>query len=324
MLIYYSNRYAPAKWQIVWIDREGRQQPLPVDSERYSEPRISPDGARVALTVSQGRGAGDIEVYDFQRQTMTRLTFTQNNSHPIWAPDGKHLAFLTEFSRSLAIRWVRSDGAGETRTLFEDRNELDPWSFSPDGRLAFSWLAKDAAYHLWTLPVDLHDPDNPKAGPPEAFVTGNRFTATAPAFSPDGRWIAYRSGESPAGIYVRRFPPATGEDSAKWQVSAGGSFPAWSRSGRELLYEKDGRFMVVDYTAGQDSFSASKERAWSNQQLPPLIRSGADGWRSDVSPDGKRFIIFPMPERDRQAASSVHAFVLVNFFDELRRRVPVR
>jgi hypothetical protein len=79
--------------------------------------------------------------------------------------------------------------------------------------------------------------------------------------------------------------------------------------------------MVVDYAAGQDSFSASKEPAWSNQQLPELIRSGSDGWRSDLSPDWKRFIVFPMPEGDRQAASSVHAYVLLNFFDELRRRV---
>jgi len=320
ILVYYSNRFAPKSWPVVWIDREGRQQAIALAPGRYSAPRISPDGMRLAMTVAH-EGGTDIEVYDFQRETMTRITFTQYNSHPVWAPDGKHLVFLTETSGSLAIRWVRADGAGEAKTLFEDKNELLPWSFSPDGHLAFTWLATDAAYHLWTLPVDLHDPDNPRAGPPAAFVR-TRFTVADPAFSPDGRWIAYRSGESPAGIYVRRFPPAAGDDSAKWQVSIGGTGPAWSRTSRELFYEKDGRFMAVNYSAGQDSFSVEKERAWSSEPLPMMVRSGSDLWRNDVAPDGKRFLVFPMPEKDREAARSIHAFVLLNFFDELRRRVP--
>jgi serine/threonine-protein kinase len=320
MLVYYSNRFAPKNWPVVWIDRQGRQQAIPLDPGRFSAPRISPDGMRLAMTVAH-EGGTDIEVYDFRRQTMTRITFTQNNSHPVWAPDGKHLVFITESSRSLAIRWVRADGAGEARTLFEDKNELIPWSFSPDGHLAFTWLVTDAAYHLWTLRLDLHDPDNPRAGPPAAFVH-TRFSISDAAFSPDGRWIAYRSGEPPAGIYVRRFPPAAGDNSAKWQVSVGGTDPAWSRTSRELFYEKDGRFMVVNYSAGQDSFSVEKERAWSYEPLPMMVRAGSDTWRNDVAPDGKRFLVLPMPEQNREAASTIHAFVLLNFFDELRRRVP--
>ncbi|MCX6627928.1 MAG: hypothetical protein NTW28_09905, partial [Candidatus Solibacter sp.] len=321
MLVYSSNRYAPKKWPVVWIDREGRQQAIPLETGRYSQPRISPDGTRLAMTVTQEAGS-DIEVFDFQRQTMTRMTFTQNNSHPVWAPDGKHLVFLTESSHLLSMRWMRADGAGETRTLFEDKNELIPWSFSPDGHLAFTWLATDATYHLWTLPLDLHDPDSPKSGPP-ATVVHTRFTVANPAFSPDGRWIAYNSGEAPPGIYVRRFPPGAGDDSAKWQVSIGGDTPAWSRTSRELFYEKDGRFMVVNYDAAQDSFSVDKERAWSIEPLPLTVSLGSDAWKSDVAPDAKRFLVFPMPEKDREAARRVHVFVLLNFCDELRRRVPV-
>ena len=321
MLVYYSNRYAPASWPVVWIDRQGREETIPVDPGRYSAPRISPDGTRLAMAVTQGGGGADIHVYDFQ-QKMTRITFTHNNSHPVWTPDGKHIVFLTESSKSQAIRWVRADGAGETRTLFEDKNELDPWSFSPDGHLAFSWLAADASYHVWILPLDLRDPDNPKAGPPEPFVL-TKSNASQPAFSPDGRWIAYRSGESPAGIYVGRFPPSTPADSAKWQVSIGGDHPIWSRSGRQLFYEKGDQIMVVNYDGEHDSFSADKERPWSNRPLPMQIRSFGDTWRSDVAPDGKRFLVFPVPEKEREAARSVHAFVLLNFFDELQRRVPV-
>jgi Tol biopolymer transport system component/predicted Ser/Thr protein kinase len=319
MLVYYSNRYAPSSWPVVWIDREGRQELIPVAPGRYSSPSISPDGTRLAMTVAQGDGGNDIQVYDFQRQTMTRLTFTQNNEFPVWAPDGKHLTFVTESSRSLSIRWARADGAGETRTLFEDKNELIPWSFSPEGHLAFSWLAADAAYHIWTLPLDLRDPDNPKAGPPQPFVRAGVSTSE-PAFSPDGRWIAYSSGGS---IYVRRFPPAAGADSAQWQVSIRGDLPIWSRTGQELFYERDGRFMVIGYNASQDSFSVDKERAWSDRPLPMLIARSGSRRTTDIARDGRRFVVFPMPENDREAAVSVHAFVLLNFFDELRRRVPV-
>ena len=323
MLVYVSNRNLPARWPVAWIDQTGRLETIPLDPGEYSAPRISPDGGRLALAAAQSGGGSDIEVYDFQRQTTMRLTFTHNNTRPVWTPDGKHIVFTTESARSIALRWMRADGTGGSTTLMEDKNEIDPWSFSPDGRLAFAWLAADSSYHLWTLPLDLHDPDQPKASQPQPFLRSS-FQEMQPAFSPDGRWIAYVSAQPGAsGIYVSGFSPAGGGDPPKWQISPGGSSPVWSRNGHELFYQGDGKMMVVSYTEGKDSFTADKPRPWSSRPAPAIRNDCCDTWYVDLSPDAQRFIVFPMPELARGPGRSVHAEVLLNFLDYLRQRVPV-
>src|SRR5262249_994176 len=154
---------------------------------------------------------------------------------------------------SYSVRWIRADGVGETRLLLEGKRERRGYSFSPDGkRLAFAELA-DTGFDLWTLPLDVSDPEHPKPGKPELFL-GTPADEQEPAFSPDGRWIAYRSNESGRNeVYVRPFPG--GE--RKWQISnGGGAHPIWSRNGREVFYESsDNHIFVAAYTAKADSFA---------------------------------------------------------------------
>ena len=167
-----------------------------------------------------------------------------------------------------------SDGAGEARTLFEDRNELNPWSFSPDGRLAFSWLEADASYHLWTVPLDLHDPDNPKPVHQRFLCTRNSVCRRR-LFHRTAWWIAYKSAEPPAGIYVRRFPAASGADSAKWQVAIGGGFPSWSRSSGEGA-------CVVESTAPHHDPPGRRHmenRCGAGRETIPGVANVREGWR---------------------------------------------
>jgi hypothetical protein len=97
--------------------------------------------------------------------------------------------------------------------------------------------------------------------------------------------------------------------------------PTWSRTGRELFYETpDNRIMVAAYTAKADSFAPDKPRLWSNTQI--LDPGPGAQWSLDLAPDGKRFAVFPRPEATGEQKGSVHVTVLLNFFDELRRRVP--
>ena len=138
-------------------------------------------------------------------------------------------------------------------------------------------------------------------------------------FSPDGRWIAYRSNESGTNeIYVRPFPGGRG---GKWQISTGGGlYGIWSNNGRELFYETaDNRIMVVDYTVNGDSFVSGKPRLWSEKQIFYPGNSNLT-----LAPDGKRFAVFPMPEAAGPEKGSVHVTFLLNFLDELRRREPAR
>ena len=114
-------------------------------------------------------------------------------------------------------------------------------------------------------------------------------------------------------VFVRSFPGPGG----KWRVStAGGKFPAWSRGVRELLFlGGDDRIMVVSYAIHGDSFSAGKPRVWSGTQ----VRRDGTRQNFDVAPDGKRVVTFPRPEVE-QGSGTLHVTLLLNFFDELRRR----
>jgi len=167
------------------------------------------------------------------------------------------------------------------------------------------------------LPLDLTDPDRPKPGKPELFLR-TPADELVPRFSPDGRWIAYRSNESGNNeIYVRPFPARGG---GKWQVSTGGgAYGIWSNNGRELFYETtDNRIMVLDYTVNGDSFVPGKPRLWSGKQI---FYPGSSNL--DLAPDGKRFAVLTAPEATGREKGSLHVTMLLNFFDEVKRRIPV-
>jgi Tol biopolymer transport system component len=319
-LVYLSGKSSAVTFPVAWMESTGKTHPL-LPSGDYFAPRFSPDGKRLALAVGPP-GAGDIQVDDWQRDTMTHLTFTQTNLFPVWTPDGKHIVFQSQSPGAKSMRWIRADGAGESQLLLESEGDLRPYSFSPDGkRLAFAEMSVDSGYDLWTLPLDMSDPEHPKPGKPELFLR-TPFNELEPAFSPDGRWIAYTSSGSGSNeVYVRPFPGGAPSGSGQWQISTGGLHPIWSRDGRELFYETpDNRIMVSAYTAKGDSFAADKPRPWSNTQIMDLFETGI--WNLDLSPDGKRFAVIPRSEATAEQKGSVHVTVLLNFFDELRRRVP--
>ena len=91
-----SLLYAPGRaWgldnRVVWVDREGRAQPLLDVGGRWQDLRISPDGRRLAF---HGDAAViRVWVYDIERSALSRLPFDGINGQPIWTPDGRHVAF---------------------------------------------------------------------------------------------------------------------------------------------------------------------------------------------------------------------------------------
>jgi Tol biopolymer transport system component len=310
-----------SSYPIVWMDSSGKTTPLLAKPGAYGAPRFSPDGKRLAFTMTGNKGS-DVWVYDWERDTSTQLTFTgPGNLEMAWTPDGKHIVFGSNAAGASALWWIRSDGSGEPQKLLERKNTgvgLRPQSFAPDARrLVFDDnTTSGAGVQIWTLPLDLSDPEHPKPGKPEPFLTTAVRQVDA-AVSPDGKWMAYSSNESGVDdMFVRPFPGPGG----KWRVSTGGGkYPTWSRTGRELLYFSlsDGRIMVANYTVQGDSFIATKPRVWSDRQVlqPNFIRV------LDLHPDGKRFAVFPRPEIEA-AKGNLHLTFLLNFSDELRRRSP--
>ena len=316
--VYRTGKVSVESYPVLWLDDSGRTQPLIAAPGSYETPRFSPDGQRLALAQNAGNNGG-IFVYDWQRDTMTRLTFgTQLARNPTWSPDGKHIVFRFRSGGVLSLGWIRADGAGETQHLLESKNLMLPYSFFPDGRrLAFDEIDPKTGNDLWTLPLDASDPDHPKPGKPELFLR-TPANEHAPAVSPDGRYIAYQSDESGRNeVYVRPFPGPGG----KWQISnAGGTSPVWSHNSHELFFQNlDNRIMVTDYEPKNDSLVVGKPRLWSDRQL----RSGYGVSNYDLAPDGKRFTIFPELNAPAEQNGAVHNTFLLNFFDELRRRAPV-
>jgi serine/threonine-protein kinase len=214
------------------------------------------------------------------------------------------------------VMWARSDGAEEPQKLLSSLRSMVPWSITADGkRLAYFELAPDTLNDLWTVPLDTSDPAHPKIGKPEILLR-TPANEVVPTFSPDGRWVAYRSNESGIDeVYVRSFPAGSG---GKWPISIGGGlYGEWSPNGHELFYEtSDNRIMVRDYRVDGNAFVPGKPRLWTERRIFfPGLRN------LTLHPDGKRFAVFPMPEDVGGEKSPVRVTFVLNFFDELRRKV---
>jgi serine/threonine protein kinase len=291
---------------IQWIDGAGKREPLLAKPGDYCCPVISPDGKRLVLIGDQ-----NVWVYDLQRDAMTRLTFEGENTTPAWSPDGKYVVFS---ETRKGIYWTRADGAGQPQPLTRSKNIQFGASLTPDGkRLAYQENA--GKYQIWTLPMEAQD-GQWKAGKPEQFLK-DQFNDAVPAFSPDGHWLAYLSDASGKyEVYVRAFPPPASGQAGQWQISNNGARgPVWSRNGRELFYGSGDQLMAVSYSVNGNSFVAEKPRVW-------IDKLGGNWW--DLAPDGKRVAVVT-PVTSTETPKPDHEVVLLlNFFDELRRRVPVK
>jgi serine/threonine-protein kinase len=312
-LVYLSGQNEDPSYPVLWLDPQGATAPLIAQPGRFSGPRLSPDGRRLAYVNHTGTRGDDLWIYDLRRETPTQLTFSGIGAREVaWAPDSRHIVY----GDGTGLWWLAADGSGQPQRLLDKMRNPRPTSFAPDGRLAFSPAETIGLPDVWTLPLDLSEPEHPKPGKPEPFL-GEAHVEVDPAFSPDGKFIAYASNESGGReeVFVRAFPGPGG----KWKVSnGGGKFPAWARATRQLFFfGADNRIMVASYTAEGNAFSSGRPRAWAPT---PVLRTGTLQ-NFDVSPDGKRVLVFPLRQEENQQ-SSLHATLLLNFFDELRRRIP--
>ncbi len=317
IFVYIAGEAQYGYWKIFSMDAAGELLSLDLPLAAYLSPRFSPDGKRLAFSIARGNGS-DVWVKDLDRDAPSRLTFLDgNNDNPVWTPDGKNIVFhflnkfcgLDNSGRAQfcdeGMFWIRSDGAGEPQRL--TNGATIPSSISPNGRrLAF---VQPGNGDIFTTQIE-DSSARPRLGKPELFLK-TRFLQASPRFSPDGRWLAYMSTESGmAEVYVRPFPGPGGQR----QVSiGGGTFPTWSHDGHELLYQAlDQKLMTVNYDARGDSFRVGRPRVWSNTRVMTVFGSYI-GW--DLAPDSKRVTTILQPLEG-------HLTFLLNFFDELERRVP--
>jgi eukaryotic-like serine/threonine-protein kinase len=318
-LVYVPGRSSAVLGSIYWMERDGKFRPLRESPAGYLNPAFSPDGKRLAMEIFDGKN-NDIWVYELGRDTLMRLTFASEASRvPVWTPDGQRITYSSLEKGVANLYWKRADGAGDAQRLTENKNPQRPYSWRADGKfLAFTQSNPDTRTDIMMLPFEGDEKSGRKPGEPRFFLN-SPYDETSPAFSPDGRWLAYVSNESGSDeVYVRPFPGPGGV----WLISTGGGqFPKWSRTDKELFYRTpDSKLMVAAYTASGDSFVAGKPQLWSPGQFINLTNLGPF-YNFDLHPDGKRFAVVKTPGPGEGTLVNKVTFIF-NFFDELRRKVP--
>ena len=304
-LVYVSGSVQANQSRLVWVDRNGVDQPLAAPAHSYQHPRLSPDGRRVAVGIADQES--QVWMYELSREALTRLTFEGTvNGNPEWTPDGKRIAFYSNKEGTQNLFWQLADGSGGLERLTTSDHTQASMSVSPDGQLlTFLDVGPATGFDIWVLRLSDH-----KAQP---FLR-TRFNESAPRFSPDGHWLAYFSDESGRyEIYVQPYPGPGG----KWQISTeGGTEPVWNRNGRELFYRSGNKMMGVEI-ATQPSFTAGKPKVlFEGPYLPtPLTYPNYD-----VSPDGQRFLMLKPVEQAQTALTQIN--VVMNWFEELKQKVP--
>jgi predicted Ser/Thr protein kinase len=304
-LAYVAGGLSGADSTLVWVDRKGAAQPLPVPPRGYDSPRLSPDGQRLAVGIN-GTSPG-LWIYDLERGTLTKLIDAGViNPYPIWTPDGKRVTFKAPVGDPFNLYSMPADGSGSPERLTTDENIKWPGSWSPDGRvLAFIEQGPTAVPGIQVVKLDGDRKPQPFSQTPTSKVGG--------VISPDGKWIAYESTESGrAEVYLQPFPIPGG----KWEISTdGGTEPVWNRNGRELFYRGGNRMMAVDVVT-QPTFTAGKPRLVFEGRY--VARTGGSPANYDVSPDGQRFLMI----KGSEETPATQINIVQNWFEELKQKVP--
>jgi Tol biopolymer transport system component/predicted Ser/Thr protein kinase len=304
-MLAYQTGSAEAGAELVWFDRAGKSLGSLHEILPYLDPRLSPDGKRVAVSIFDPRtGTGSIWIYDIERAIKTRLTFgPEPGRAPTWSPDGRRIAFARLGKDVFQICVKNSDGSGSEVTLLQSALADVPADWSADGQfIAFSRTGRPAKTRedIWILPL---------SGDRKLFpFLQSEFNETSAHFSPDGKWLAYASDESGRfEIYVVPFPGPGG----KFQISpSGGIDPRWRRDGREIFYVAGDWKLMAAEVETSPAFRVGAARA-----LFPTRPHAAGFSIYDVSSDGQKFLVANLTSEE----ASQPITLVLNWTSELRK-----
>ena len=303
-----------AERSLVWVDRQGNEEPLDLPARAYEWPRVSPDGSRLVVSIRDPENV-DVWISAVTRGTLAKVTTDPAfDAFGLWTLDGDRVVFYSDREGATGLFWMAADGSGSAERLLtlEDTTNVRPYGWSPDGNtLVFEYGAAETGRDIGLLSMDGERTWEP------LFQTV--ADEEAPAISPDGQWIAYTSNETGERlVYVERFPDLGGKET----ISRGNSgHPTWSPDGRELFYiSQQGRRLTVVSVEPGPTFQVGE----STSLFEGLYYEPRNSRTYDVSPDGQRFLRVKLPGATTTETDAVPEAILVqHWFEELQRLVPV-
>jgi serine/threonine-protein kinase len=305
---------------LMWVDRDGREEPISAPPRAYVCPRLSPDGTRIAAATlgsedprSQlAADERDLWIWDLGRETEARLTNSPAaEGSPVWSADGRRIFHSSALTTGWEVVVRDADGSGDPVRIFQSSVFLAPQALTADSGGLLAVRGTDSR-----PPFDIVRLDAAGKADPEVLLDEEWSFAT-PELSPDGRYLAYASDESGTSeVFVRPFPSL---GSGRWQVSSGGGTrPLWSRDGREIFFLDASNHLAAATVTRRDGGLAIGRPAVLFE-TGYYVGSGARTY--DVSLDGTRFLMIKAASPDGSGQRIVY---VQNWFDELRRVAPAR
>jgi eukaryotic-like serine/threonine-protein kinase len=312
VLVYQPGSNNVGDTELLWIDRSGKLLGHVAERSSYKGGQLSPDGKRLVLSL--GDPSTNIWVFDLERGTRTRLTF-DGASHRMasWSADGERVVFNSQVGATVmsgsTLHAKPTNGGGQDELLLARKDAKGSpaslfWpQWSRDGRyLVYLEQSGPTGAAIWAVPT---------SGEAKPFAVVKPESPSGKVvhvrLSPDGHWLAYSAMDgNREEVYVTSFPEGNG----RWQISReGGTFPVWRRDGKEIYY-----LAISDSNlyAAQVSTQGNRVEVGSSQPLFLVRNTFSQGEPFDVSPDGKRFLVFAQPE-----GSSSPMMLVLNWATEL-------
>jgi serine/threonine-protein kinase len=293
--IVYGQGGGALRRDLLIVSRAGEVSRIPGEPRVFANPRVSPDGRKLAIGVTDPTTlTRDVWVVDLGQYTWSRITTDGLSDRPIWTPDGRRLVY----SSNDDLWWIAADGSGRPDSLLVANGSRYGGTVTADEHaLIFAESGSDRA-GIRRLVFD--------SLPASTLLVPGSFGEAAPALSPDGRWLAYQSGETGRPqVYVRPYSGGGARVSISLQ---GGSEPVWAPSGRELFYRAGDSLVAATVDAGAALTVTARRTLFTGSFM-----NGGDFREYDVAPDGNHFI-FLSGGRGRSVLVGIQ-----NWFDHVPR-----
>ena len=299
-LAYLKASEWNVKQRVVWADRTGREQPALPAPGVFAEPRLSPNGRWIVVTVTDPRR--ELWLFEIGRGVLTPLSRTDNAAfNAIWTPDSKSVVYAHE-NPVYDLHRIPIDGSSPDVPVISSQWDKYASAISPDGR-SIVYVENNNSDRLFIAQLD-------GTAAPRA-LTASGIAERSASFSPTGGWIAYEEWtHGQPNIYL----VAAEGSGARRQVSVeGGEQPRWTKGGTEIVYRRGSAVMAVPVTPSTGDVGKPMELFRKGQ---PDRLGGGRTMAYDVSADGSKFLLV-VPE---QKNGSQPIVVVLNWFEELKAR----